>query len=108
MSWICGSDDADEGPTIPILAGLDEGLTPPLHFCLLSTAVNGYHVSHPAGYDAKGLGDGEFDLFVGGDKSIRPIQNSTTAASSMHIKTIFYPPSISLLHRTHILPVESR
>ena len=73
MSWICGSDDADECPAIPILAGLSEGLTPPCVIASLSTAVNGYHVSYPGGDDAGrdwAMGNcGEFDLFVGGDTS---------------------------------------
>ena len=56
MSWICGSDDADERPAIPIIAGLDEGLTPPCTFASLSTAVNGYRVSYPGGDDAKRTG----------------------------------------------------
>ena len=85
MSWICGSDNADEGPAIPILAGLNEGLTPPLPLCLfasLSTAVNGYHVSYPGGDDAKRTGRwaiAESLIFLSAGTN-QTVQTSTTAA----------------------------
>ena len=69
----------------------------------------GITFSYPGGDDAGkdwAMGNcGEFDPFVGGAKSIRPIQavqTSTTAAYSIHIKPEFNPHSISLLHLTHI------